>query len=149
MDYLKLVLVQNGGYTFHTHTHTHTHSHTHIPKYHKKKTVMFGTTLLAVFAFMFILLLTACRRTSPARSILSKVAFDLSKSRCSFSTTLAYELNTPVISSMSVLHCFNGRSLRLKFMEFYNIFKLIKRESFTNPFFTILHPSVALIFTYC
>lgn len=109
---------------------------------------MFGTTLLAVFVFMFILLLTACRRTSPARSILSKVAFDFSKSRCSFSTTLAYELNTPVISSMSVLHCFNGRSLRLKYMQFYNIFKLIKAESFTNPFFTVLHPTVAFIFTY-
>ena len=31
VDYLKLVLVQNEGYTFHTHTHTH------IPKMPQKK----------------------------------------------------------------------------------------------------------------
>jgi hypothetical protein len=73
------------------------------------------------FVCLSILLLTACRRTSPARSILSKVAFVFSKSRCSFSTTLAYELRTPVISSMSVLHCFSGRSLRLKRVLLINL----------------------------
>lgn len=56
---------------------------------------------------------TASVRTSPARSIFNMVIFSFSTSRCSFSTIDAYGLNMPVISSVSILHSFSERSLRL------------------------------------
>lgn len=68
-------------------------------------------------------------RTSPARSIFSIVTFSLSVSLCNFSTTLAYGESIPVISRMSTLQFFNGKSLRLRWgRKSKNIAKLSHSE---------------------